>query len=43
MAQKAMKEKLGDTSLYSFQEEQLGTAHAVKMASEHLNDKQDTC
>lgn len=38
----SVKEKLGDASLYSFQEEQLGTAHAVKMASEHLNDKQGT-
>ncbi|CCI61211.1 bifunctional UDP-N-acetylglucosamine diphosphorylase/glucosamine-1-phosphate N-acetyltransferase [Staphylococcus equorum subsp. equorum Mu2] len=38
----SVKETLGDASLYSFQEEQLGTAHAVKMASEHLNDKQGT-
>ncbi|MDW8797154.1 bifunctional UDP-N-acetylglucosamine diphosphorylase/glucosamine-1-phosphate N-acetyltransferase GlmU [Staphylococcus pseudoxylosus] len=37
-----VKETLGDASLYSFQEEQLGTAHAVKMASEHLKDKQGT-
>jgi bifunctional UDP-N-acetylglucosamine pyrophosphorylase/glucosamine-1-phosphate N-acetyltransferase len=38
----SVKETLGDASLYSFQEEQLGTAHAVKMASEHLQDKQGT-
>ncbi|OEK65592.1 bifunctional N-acetylglucosamine-1-phosphate uridyltransferase/glucosamine-1-phosphate acetyltransferase [Staphylococcus equorum] len=38
----SVKETLGDASLYSFQEEQLGTAHAVKTASEHLNDKQGT-
>ncbi|MDG0844498.1 bifunctional UDP-N-acetylglucosamine diphosphorylase/glucosamine-1-phosphate N-acetyltransferase GlmU [Staphylococcus equorum] len=38
----SVKETLGETSLYSFQEEQLGTAHAVKMASEHLDDKQGT-
>lgn len=37
-----VKETLDDASLYSFQEEQLGTAHAVKMASEHLKDKQGT-
>ncbi|MEB6171645.1 bifunctional UDP-N-acetylglucosamine diphosphorylase/glucosamine-1-phosphate N-acetyltransferase GlmU [Staphylococcus pseudoxylosus] len=37
-----VKETLGDASLYSFQEEQLGTAHAVKMASEHLKDEQGT-
>ncbi|MEB8128190.1 bifunctional UDP-N-acetylglucosamine diphosphorylase/glucosamine-1-phosphate N-acetyltransferase GlmU [Staphylococcus succinus] len=38
----SVKETLGDASFYSFQEEQLGTAHAVKMASEHLQDKQGT-
>lgn len=37
-----VKDTLGDASLYSFQEEQLGTAHAVKVASEHLKDKQGT-
>ncbi|MFQ3838007.1 bifunctional UDP-N-acetylglucosamine diphosphorylase/glucosamine-1-phosphate N-acetyltransferase GlmU [Staphylococcus pseudoxylosus] len=37
-----VKETLGDASFYSFQEEQLGTAHAVKMASEHLKDEQGT-
>ncbi|MDW4192094.1 bifunctional UDP-N-acetylglucosamine diphosphorylase/glucosamine-1-phosphate N-acetyltransferase GlmU [Staphylococcus saprophyticus] len=38
----SVKETLGDTSLYSFQEEQLGTAHAVKMASEYLSESQGT-
>lgn len=38
----SVKATLGNDSLYSFQEEQLGTAHAVKMASEHLEDKQGT-
>ncbi|MCG7340206.1 bifunctional UDP-N-acetylglucosamine diphosphorylase/glucosamine-1-phosphate N-acetyltransferase GlmU [Staphylococcus sp. ACRSN] len=38
----SVKATLGDDSLYSFQKEQLGTAHAVKMASEHLKDKQGT-
>ena len=38
----SVKETLGDVSLYSFQEEQLGTAHAVKTASEHLSNKQGT-
>ncbi|MEP9853558.1 bifunctional UDP-N-acetylglucosamine diphosphorylase/glucosamine-1-phosphate N-acetyltransferase GlmU [Staphylococcus aureus] len=37
-----VKETLGDVSLYSFQDEQLGTAHAVKMASEHLKGNQGT-
>ncbi|EGQ1587693.1 bifunctional UDP-N-acetylglucosamine diphosphorylase/glucosamine-1-phosphate N-acetyltransferase GlmU [Staphylococcus pseudintermedius] len=36
----SVKEKLGDTSLYSFQQEQLGTAHAVKTAAEHLSAKE---
>lgn len=38
----SVKETLGDKSLYSFQETQLGTAHAVKMASEHLQEKTGT-
>ncbi|MBA8762970.1 bifunctional UDP-N-acetylglucosamine diphosphorylase/glucosamine-1-phosphate N-acetyltransferase GlmU [Staphylococcus coagulans] len=38
----SVKETLGDTSLYSFQEEQLGTAHAVKQAAEHLASKEGT-
>ncbi len=38
----SVKETLGDQSLYSFQEEQLGTAHAVKTAQEHLADKEGT-
>lgn len=38
----SVKATLGNDSLYSFQEEQLGTAHAVKMASEHLENKQGT-
>lgn len=38
----SVKATLGNDSLYSFQEEQLGTAHAVKMASEYLEDKQGT-
>ncbi|MCU5747041.1 bifunctional UDP-N-acetylglucosamine diphosphorylase/glucosamine-1-phosphate N-acetyltransferase GlmU [Staphylococcus sp. SQ8-PEA] len=37
-----VKETLGEQSLYSYQEEQLGTAHAVKMAEEHFADKQGT-
>ncbi|MCJ1662882.1 bifunctional UDP-N-acetylglucosamine diphosphorylase/glucosamine-1-phosphate N-acetyltransferase GlmU [Staphylococcus sp. NRL 18/288] len=37
-----VKETLGDQSLYSYQEEQLGTAHAVKMAQEHLENKEGT-
>lgn len=36
----SVKEKLGDVSLYSFQQEQLGTAHAVKTAAEHLSSKE---
>lgn len=38
----SVKETLGEQSLYSFQEEQLGTAHAVKTAQEHLADKEGT-
>ncbi|MBL7574227.1 bifunctional UDP-N-acetylglucosamine diphosphorylase/glucosamine-1-phosphate N-acetyltransferase GlmU [Staphylococcus saccharolyticus] len=38
----SVKETLGNQSLYSFQEEQLGTAHAVKMAEEHLANKEGT-
>ncbi|MBX5320169.1 bifunctional UDP-N-acetylglucosamine diphosphorylase/glucosamine-1-phosphate N-acetyltransferase GlmU [Staphylococcus caprae] len=38
----SVKETLGEQSLYSFQEEQLGTAHAVKTAQEHLADKAGT-
>lgn len=38
----SVKATLGNDSLYSFQEEQLGTAHAVKMASEYLEEKQGT-
>ncbi|PNZ26986.1 bifunctional N-acetylglucosamine-1-phosphate uridyltransferase/glucosamine-1-phosphate acetyltransferase [Staphylococcus petrasii] len=37
-----VKETLGDQSLYSYQEEQLGTAHAVKMTQEHLENKEGT-
>ena len=37
----SVKETLGEQSLYSFQEEQLGTAHAVK-TQEHLADKEGT-
>lgn len=37
-----VKSAIGDQSLYSFQEEQLGTAHAVQMASEHLAKQQGT-
>ncbi|MBI5975557.1 bifunctional UDP-N-acetylglucosamine diphosphorylase/glucosamine-1-phosphate N-acetyltransferase GlmU [Staphylococcus canis] len=36
----SVKATLGETSKYSFQEAQLGTAHAVKQASEHLADKE---
>lgn len=38
----SVKETLGEQSLYSFQEEQLGTAHAVKTAQEHLAEKEGT-
>ena len=37
-----MKETLGSQSSYSFQEEQLGTAHAVKMAADELKGKEGT-
>lgn len=37
-----VKGHLGERSLYSFQEEQLGTAHAVQMAKSHLEDKEGT-
>ena len=36
------KETLGNQSLYSYQNEQLGTAHAVKMAEEHLHTQEGT-
>lgn len=36
----AVKALLGDRSSYCFQEEQLGTAHAVKMAKEIIGDKE---
>ena len=38
----SVKETLGDQSSYSFQEEQLGTAHAVKMAADELKGKEGT-
>ncbi|KMS30275.1 bifunctional N-acetylglucosamine-1-phosphate uridyltransferase/glucosamine-1-phosphate acetyltransferase, partial [Staphylococcus aureus] len=38
----SVKGNLGERSLYSFQEEQLGTAHAVPMAKSHLEDKEVT-
>ena len=38
----SVKETLGERSAYGFQEEQLGTAHAVKMAAEELKDKEGT-
>ncbi|HCZ1103011.1 TPA: bifunctional UDP-N-acetylglucosamine diphosphorylase/glucosamine-1-phosphate N-acetyltransferase GlmU [Staphylococcus aureus] len=38
----SVKGHLGKRSLYSFQEEQLGTAHAVQMAKSHLEDKEGT-
>lgn len=37
-----VKQALADESLFSLQEEQLGTAHAVSMAKEHLAGKQGT-
>ena len=37
-----VKETLGERSQYSFQEEQLGTAHAVKMAEEHFANQDGT-
>ncbi|MCS4487252.1 bifunctional UDP-N-acetylglucosamine diphosphorylase/glucosamine-1-phosphate N-acetyltransferase GlmU [Staphylococcus americanisciuri] len=37
-----VKATLGTISQYSFQEAQLGTAHAVKQAAEHLADAQGT-
>lgn len=37
-----VKETLGNQSLYSYQNEQLGTAHAVKMAEEHLHTQEGT-
>ena len=42
MALKTLKKTLGNQSLYSYQEEQLGTAHAVKMANEHLKEVEGT-
>lgn len=38
----SVKEALGEQSLYSFQEEQLGTAHAVRMAEEHIGTQEGT-
>ncbi|MBD1469739.1 bifunctional UDP-N-acetylglucosamine diphosphorylase/glucosamine-1-phosphate N-acetyltransferase GlmU [Staphylococcus aureus] len=38
----SVKGHLGERSLYSFQEKQLGTAHAVQMAKSHLEDKEGT-
>ncbi|MHD0398614.1 bifunctional UDP-N-acetylglucosamine diphosphorylase/glucosamine-1-phosphate N-acetyltransferase GlmU [Staphylococcus simulans] len=38
----SVKETLGSQSAYSFQEEQLGTAHAVKMAADELKGKEGT-
>lgn len=37
-----VKEQLGSSIHYAFQEKQLGTAHAVMMSSELLKDKQGT-
>ena len=36
-----VKETLGNQSLYSYQEEQLGATH-VKMANEHLKEVEGT-
>lgn len=38
----ALKAAVGTQSAYAYQAEQLGTAHAVKMAAEHLNGKRGT-
>ena len=38
----SVKETLGNQSLYSYQDQQLGTAHAVKMAEEHLRSNEGT-
>ncbi|MGJ5713484.1 bifunctional UDP-N-acetylglucosamine diphosphorylase/glucosamine-1-phosphate N-acetyltransferase GlmU [Staphylococcus auricularis] len=38
----SVKETLNDQSLYSFQQEQLGTAHAVNTAAEHLKGESGT-
>ena len=38
----SVKETLGNQSLYSYQDQQLGTAHAVKMAEEHLRNNEGT-
>lgn len=35
----AVKDQLGDGVRFAFQEEQLGTAHAVSMSREHLQDQ----
>src|SRR5699024_3847949 len=37
-----VKQQLGDTVRYAYQEQQLGTAHAVMMGRELLEDKQGT-
>ena len=37
-----VKEVLGDRTKFVLQEEQLGTAHAVKMVKEELQDKEGT-
>ena len=37
-----VKEQLGTTVHYAFQEQQLGTAHAVLMSSDQLKDKEGT-
>ncbi|HJV47533.1 MAG TPA: bifunctional UDP-N-acetylglucosamine diphosphorylase/glucosamine-1-phosphate N-acetyltransferase GlmU [Bacillota bacterium] len=39
---KQVKEQLGTSIQYAFQEQQLGTAHAVLMSSDHLKDKEGT-